>query len=442
MNFEAAKTWEGQIVDGKFPLRCWLGASDHSAVFLTEADSAKAAIKLVAADTLEANLQLLRWQQAAQLLHPHLMRVLTEGRCQIGGAPLLYLVTEYAEENLFEILLQRALTSGETQDLLQSVVDALAYLHGKGFVHGHIQPSNILAQGNQVKLSVDSVRAAGQPSDSAARGSVYAAPELNTEALSPAVDVWSLGVTMVAALTQRPAASDPTGRKEAEIPASVPEPFRSIARAGLRRDPKQRWTIAEIKSRLKTVHPVAAAPPPIKSKPSRPPLRPGLLIPVVAILLLVGVFVGSKLLSRHEEPSVENTGKTEQPSAVPSAAAVQPSVSPSVTRPADPVPAKATVKGEVARQVLPTVPQSARNTIQGKVKVGVRVQVDPSGRVSSATLASPGPSKYFAKVALKAAQQWQFTPPQQNGQPASSAWLLRFQFGRTGTQVFPSQERQ
>jgi TonB family protein len=437
MNFEAAKTWEGQIVDGKFPLRCWLGGSDHSAMFLTEVDSAKAAVKLVAADTLDANLQLLRWQQAAQLLHPHLMRLLTQGRCQIGGAPLLYLVMEYAEENLFEILLQRALTSGETQDLLQSVVDALAYLHGKGFVHGHIQPSNILAQGNQVKLSVDSIRASGQPSDSAARGSVYAAPELNTEVLSPAVDVWSLGVTMVAALTQRPPASDPTGHKEAEIPASVPEPFRSIARACLRRDPKQRWTIAEIKSRLKTVSPVAAAPPPIESKAS----RPGFLIPVVAILLLAGVFVGSKLLSHHEEPSVENTGKTEQPSAVPSAPAVQPSVSPPVTSPAHSAPTRTTLRGEVKRQVLPTVPQSARNTIQGKVRVGVRVQVDPSGRVSSATLASPGPSKYFAKLALKAAQQWQFTPPQQNGQPASSAWLLRFQFGRTGTQVSPTQER-
>jgi eukaryotic-like serine/threonine-protein kinase len=434
MNFEAAKAWEGQIVDGKFPLRCWLGGSDHSAMFLTEVDGAKAAIKLVAADTLEANLQLLRWQQAAQLLHPHLIRMLTEGRCQLGGAPLLYLVTEYAEENLFEILLQRALTSGETQDLLQSVVDALAYLHGKGFVHGRIQPSNILAQGNQVKVSVDCVRASGQASDRTAGGSVYAAPELHTEALSPAVDVWSLGITMVAALTQRPATSDPTGRKEMEIPAAVPEPFRSIASACLRRDPRQRCTIAEIKSRLKPLPPAAAAPRPIESKPSR--LR--LLIPVVAILLLAGIFVGPKLLSHHEESSAENSSKTEPRPAVPS----QPAVSPPVTNPAKSAPTRTTLKGEVARQVLPTVPQSARNTIQGKVRVGVRVQVDPSGRVSSATLASPGPSKYFAKLALKAAQQWEFTPPRQNGQPAASAWLLRFQFGRTGTQVFPAQERQ
>src|SRR5947209_1074244 len=128
MNFERAKTWQGLLVDGKFPLLQWLGGTDHSAMFLTEMDSAKAAIKLVAADTLDANLQLIRWQQAAQVVHPHLMRLLTEGRCQIEGTPLLYLVMDYAEETLSEILQQRALTTGETRELLQPVLDGLAYL--------------------------------------------------------------------------------------------------------------------------------------------------------------------------------------------------------------------------------------------------------------------------------------------------------------------------
>ena len=51
------KTWEGRIVDGKFPLRHWLGGSEHSAVFLTERPgppSSKAAIKLIAADGAQA----------------------------------------------------------------------------------------------------------------------------------------------------------------------------------------------------------------------------------------------------------------------------------------------------------------------------------------------------------------------------------------------------
>ncbi len=49
---EEWKKWEGRV-DGKFPLRHWLGGSEHSAVFLTErpghADQ-KVAIKLIAAD--------------------------------------------------------------------------------------------------------------------------------------------------------------------------------------------------------------------------------------------------------------------------------------------------------------------------------------------------------------------------------------------------------
>jgi TonB family protein len=92
---------------------------------------------------------------------------------------------------------------------------------------------------------------------------------------------------------------------------------------------------------------------------------------------------------------------------------------------------------EVVRQVLPDVPRSAMNTIQGKIRVSVRVDVDSSGKVASATLTSPGPSQYFSRLALQAARRWEFKPPQVNGQPARSAWLLRFRFGRTATEVSP-----
>jgi len=209
--------------------------------------------------------------------------------------------------------------------------------------------------------------------------------------------------------------------------------LRTIARDCLRYDPRQRCTIAEIRTRLETTPEIAVPPPPAESKPP----RPRLLIPIAAILVLAGVFVGPKLLSRHEQSSVENTGKAESPGAAPA----QPVAASPVTKPANSAPSRTASKGEVEHQVLPAVPQSARNTIHGKVKVDVRVQVDPSGKVTSAKLTSHGPSKYFANLALKSAQQWRFTPPQENDQPAPSAWLLRFQFGRGGTQVFPAQER-
>jgi TonB family protein len=94
--------------------------------------------------------------------------------------------------------------------------------------------------------------------------------------------------------------------------------------------------------------------------------------------------------------------------------------------------------GTVTHQVIPDIPKSAKNTITGTVKVAVRVEVDASGKVTDAKFKSAGPSKYFAGQALKAAQGWEFDPPQVDGQPVASAWLLQFRFKRTSTQASPS----
>jgi TonB family protein len=92
-------------------------------------------------------------------------------------------------------------------------------------------------------------------------------------------------------------------------------------------------------------------------------------------------------------------------------------------------------QGSVVHQAFPEVSPSARNTISGTIKVTVRVEADPSGKVTSAKLKSAGPSRYFANAALKAAEHWQFSPPQVNGQPMPSTWLIQFRFKRSGTQA-------
>jgi protein TonB len=91
----------------------------------------------------------------------------------------------------------------------------------------------------------------------------------------------------------------------------------------------------------------------------------------------------------------------------------------------------------VARQVLPDVPPSARRTIRGKISVGVRVSVDSSGKVTDAELDSPGPSKYFARLALEAAQRWTFDPPKMDGRSVLSDWVLHFEFTGSGTKAVP-----
>jgi TonB family protein len=89
----------------------------------------------------------------------------------------------------------------------------------------------------------------------------------------------------------------------------------------------------------------------------------------------------------------------------------------------------------VVRQVMPQVSPSARRTIQGKIKVRVRVEVDAAGNVAEAKLESAGPSQYFSRVALKAARDWKFSPAQAGGQSGDREWKLQFAFSRGRTEV-------
>ena len=92
--------------------------------------------------------------------------------------------------------------------------------------------------------------------------------------------------------------------------------------------------------------------------------------------------------------------------------------------------------GGLARNpVLPDVPTKARASIQGRVKVNVRVRVDPSGSVVDAKLDSAGPSKYFANLAMQAAQRWKFRPTKIDGGVVLNEWVLRFEFLRNSTKV-------
>jgi eukaryotic-like serine/threonine-protein kinase len=252
---ESWKECEGQVV-GEFKLLQHLGGSDHSVVFLTERGKCeKAAIKFVQADPATSDSQIARWRQATQLPHPNLIKLFESGRCQLTGMDLLYVVMEYASENLAEFLPQRALTPDETRDMLEPFAETITFLHDKGFVHGHIEPGNILAINDQLKLSSDSICRAGERPIGTAKPDVYTPPESADSGQSTAGDIWSLGITLVEALTQHvpDRNASPTGEEE-ELPVvdSLPEPFADIAHHCLRFDPARRWSIAEISASLKS----------------------------------------------------------------------------------------------------------------------------------------------------------------------------------------------
>ncbi len=61
-----------------------------------------------------------------------------------------------------------------------------------------------------------------------------------------------------------------------------------------------------------------------------------------------------------------------------------------------------------AGEVIPDVPERARQGIRGSIRVSVRLIVDKQGKVFAALVDDPGPSRYFEKLALEAAEKWTF----------------------------------
>ncbi len=443
----APERWEGQIINGKFPLLLWLGGTGRTSVFSTEIPglkAQKAAIKLIPADGTSSD-QISHWQTAATLSHPNLLKIFDGGACEINARPMLYVVMELAEEDLSQVLPSRALSSHEADQMLAPVLDALNYLHPKNLVHGGIKPANIMAVGDRLKLSSDSLRPAGEVTRSRADMSSrvlssYDGPETGAAPISGAADVWSLGATLVTALTQKPPVWDRKTSGELSIPATLPEPFRQIARECLRRNPAERCTLAQIQQRLQggpITAQVSRAPvsaPASTATAISKPSRLKVLAPL-AVLVLAGGFFGVKWWSSRNESGKEVAAVKETQTSATSSA------TPSAASSSAPSQSTGTVPGSVVNRVLPDVPRSARMTIHGKIKVVVRVNVDSAGTVSGATLVTPGPSHYFANLALRAAQQWKFQPAKVNGQTVASEWTLQFLFGRNGPEVNPREAR-
>jgi eukaryotic-like serine/threonine-protein kinase len=242
------KKLEGHVVNKMFPLRKFLGSTSHSGVFLTQSGHEppkSLAIKFISGGA-KADSQVSLLQRASKLSHPHLLRLLPGGRCQLAGMDLVFVVMEYAEEDLGRVLHDRPFTANETREMLGPLLDALSYMHSQGLAHSHIKPSNIMAIGNQLKLSIDTVLPLGKPHPGSRPADAYDAPEAGTVPVADSSDVWSLGVTLVEILTQRTPASSQESQADPAVPPNLPRPFLDIARQCLRRDPSLRWTTAQI----------------------------------------------------------------------------------------------------------------------------------------------------------------------------------------------------
>jgi outer membrane biosynthesis protein TonB len=434
--------WESQVVNGIFPLRRFLGRSNHSVVFLTECRArnlGSAAIKIIPADPARAESQLSRWQLAASLSHPHLIRVLEAGRCKLGGHPFLFVVTEYAEQNLAQILPHRALTSAEVREMLTPVLDALDFLHRQNLVHGQLKPSNFLVVNDQLKLASDTIRAAG-----------------DATGIELADDVQALGATIVEALTlTRPAPGAPADAPS--LPANLSPGLADAVRRCLSPEPANRPTVSELRNlidpapetppaaavpqaaapqvaapqvpaaphaavpelsaRPAPAPPPAATPPAARRQTAPMPYLRWLVRGAAVGLVLLLVWAGGRLLRSHDSarPSVQPIASQQSsaptPASAPSSATVQTAGSP------------------VLHEEFPAISRSTRESIHGQIKVAVRVTVDRAGNVVAENLEVHGSSKYFARLAGEAARKWRFAPADSQ---SPREWLVQFEFSRSG----------
>jgi TonB family protein len=470
-NAEAASAdLRGRVVNERFRLEFWLGGTGTSGVYVTERDAEpgedtqrKTAIKLIPANAPGAEDRLARWSRTAKLSHPHLMAVIECGRCEIDSKDFVYQVTDCADEVLAQVLVERSLTADEARAMLTPILDALAYLKSQGFAHGRLRPSNILVVDDQLKLSADCIGfVAGFPMNGLELDE-YAAPEVRRGQVTTAADVWSLGMTLVATLTQVPApfsvGEDPV------IPAAVPEPFARIARECLRADPAKRCTLEEIRSILEpNAAPADAEKVPAAIAWSPPAKRAGNRMPVLIATVAVVVLAAAALIARHagfrttkgpqEAPQVTQSTDTSTPNPNPGPAAGNAAQKPSpagrtgqagAAQPAgtsrtSPVRSassglESTTRGNgregVIKRVIPDVLPKALESIRGRVDVGIRVTVSPAGDVTNATLENPSRSQYFNRLALDAARQWRFAAGPGDATPLG-AWQVHFEFRQDG----------
>lgn len=412
------KQWEGATVEG-FLLKQLLGEGDKSAVFRTQLSTGDAAIKFVPARGAQANRLIEQWSRVSALRHPHLIAVLKSGTFDKGGASFAYLVTDFAQENLAEVLKERALSERETLELLQPAAQALAYLHERGLVHGSLKPSNFLAQQDRLKLSSD----AACPGDAVA-------------------DMRALAGIIIYALTQCPADLN-QGDAGANLIQSLPEPFREISRNCLGHPEGQKpWSATQLLDWLQERVPAPSAPTPAPRTKSTG-LRPTSYAIILGLIMVALVTVGSLIRNRTSGPPpviapaaisrpVQQTPAGPAPSVPhrePPIATKAPATQQSKTSRAAVSSPDVDSRDGVIQQILPDIPDDARRTVRGTATVVVKVTVAESGDVTDAKM-EPGGSRYFGRLAAEAARKWRFTP---GGNPAPRELRLRFDITQAGT---------
>ncbi|XP_030512256.1 mitogen-activated protein kinase kinase kinase 3 isoform X2 [Rhodamnia argentea] len=196
----------------------------------------------------------------SQLRHPNIVRYFGSEL----GEDTLSVYLEYVSGGSIHKLLQEygAFEEPVIQNYTRQITSGLAYLHGRNVVHRDIKGANILVDPNgEIKL-VDFGMAKHITSCQSMlsfKGSPYwMAPEvvMNTNGYNLAVDLWSLGCTVLEMATSKPPWSQYEGvaaifkignsKDMPEIPDHLSNDAKSFIRLCLQREPSARPTAAQL----------------------------------------------------------------------------------------------------------------------------------------------------------------------------------------------------
>lgn len=293
---------------GNYKILRELGRGGMATVFEAEKDSRRFALKLLQNPSPELQLRFEREIRTLISLphHPHLLQIFETGQSELGP----YIVMELAQGGSLaeRIRRQGPIHSHELQKILLAIAKALRAIHNQGLIHRDLKCANILfdSQG-QAKLSDFGIaRLAGDQRltlTGAALGTPYAmAPEqISGETISPAADLWALGVLSFECLTGAPPFSGSGAALTRAIhfdnpkplPSSVPPSISNLTIALLSKSASKRPSLDEVITRLQTKSPSRQA----------SALKSPRLLSALGALLLLSILLFS-LRKSFESPAI------------------------------------------------------------------------------------------------------------------------------------------